>query len=75
MHQNCFICQKYLNKEGQTEYNQTTFQCISHNLSCIEEHMISTCDIVGCFGSDRSYSHFPREHQVQLVSVRITHSM
>jgi hypothetical protein len=33
------------------------------------------CEVVGCFGSDRSYSNFPREKQVQLVSVRLTRNM
>ncbi len=54
LHQNYYICRKYLTPEGDTEYNQTTFQCsdcimplckkdrsdpdIGHNQSCMVEH-------------------------------------
>ena len=91
IHQNCYICRKYLTPEGDTEYNQTTFRCmdckmplckkdrsnpaIGRNQSCMVEHIKSRCEVVGCFGSDRSYSIFPRENQVQLVSYRLTRNM
>ncbi len=91
LHQNCYICHKYLTPEGDTEYNQTTFQCsdckmplckkdrsdpdIGHNQSCMVEHIKTKCKVVGCFGSDRAYSKFPRENQVQLVSRRLTRNM
>jgi len=59
IHQNCFICRKYLTKEGDTEYNQTTFQCSDCKMplckkdrSCIEEHIKTTCEVVGCHGSE-----------------------
>ncbi len=83
---NCCICHKYL-----TEYNQTTFRfmdckmplwkkdrsnpAIGHYQSCMVEHIKSRCEVVGCYGSDRSYLNFPREQQVQLVSVRLTRNM
>jgi hypothetical protein len=91
LHQNCFICRKYLTPEGDTEYNQTTFRCsdckmplckkdrsnrdIGRNQSCMIEHIPTQCEVVGCFGSDRSYSNFPREKQAQLVSVHLTRKM
>jgi hypothetical protein len=91
MHQNCFICLEYITKEGDTKYNQSTFRCshckmplckkdrsnptIGWNYSCIEEHIKTTFEVVGCHGSDRSYSNFPKEQQVQIVSVCLTSNM
>jgi hypothetical protein len=48
---------------------------IGRNQSCMIEHITTQCEVVGCFGSDRSYSIFPRENQVQLVSYRLTRNM
>jgi hypothetical protein len=91
IHQNCFICRKYLTPMGETEYIQTTFRCsdckmplckkdrsnpeIGRHKSCIDEHIMSTCDTVGCHGNDRHYSNFPKDKQVQLVAHRITRNM
>ncbi len=88
IHQNCYICCKYLTPMGETEYIQTTFQCssckmplckkdrsnpdIGRKQSCVDEHITSKCENVGCHGNDRHYTNFPRELQVQLVSNRIT---
>jgi hypothetical protein len=43
---------------------------ISRDQSCVDEHMNSKCQTVGCYGSDRQYSNFPKEKQVQLVTNR-----
>jgi hypothetical protein len=91
MHQNCYICRKYLTPEGDTVYNQTTFRCseckmplckkdrsnplIGRDESCILEHVTTKCEVVGCLGSDRSYLNFPREKQIQLISIRLTRNM
>jgi hypothetical protein len=91
IHQNCYVCRKYLTPEGDTEYNQTTFRCsdckmplckkdrsdpdTGRNQSCMVEHITTKCKVVGCFGSDRGYTKFPRENQVQLVSRRLTRNM
>ena len=88
IHQNCYICRKYLTPMGETEYIQTTFRCssckmplckkdrsnpdIGRKQSCVDEHITSKCENVGCHGNDRHYTNFPRELQVQLVSNRIT---
>ena len=81
----------YLTPMGETEYIQTTFCCsdckmplckkdrsnpeIGRHKSCIDEHIMSTCDTVGCHGNDRHYSNFPKDKQVQLVAHRITRNM
>jgi hypothetical protein len=86
LHLNCYICRKYLTPFGDTEYVQTTFRCIDCKMplckkdrsnptigrdqSCVDEHMNSKCQTVGCYGSDRQYSNFPKEKQVQLVTNR-----
>jgi len=91
IHQNCFICRKYLTPTGETEYIQTTFRCSDCKMplckkdrsniatgrlkNCIDEHIESTCEVVGCFGSDRRYTNFPRDKQVQLITTRITRNM
>jgi hypothetical protein len=88
IHLNCFVCRKYLNADGDTEYKQTTFRCyeckmplckkdrsdqtIGRLKSCIDEHAESNCPVVGCFGDDRQYNVFPKEKQVQLISRRRT---
>ncbi len=82
LHLNYYICHKYLTPMGDTECVQTTFRCtdckmplcendrsnptISREQSCGDEHINSKCKIVGCYGSDRQYSNFPKEQQVQL---------
>ena len=91
IHQNCYICRKYLTPYGGTEYIQTTFRCsdckmplckkdrsnpgIGRHKSCIDEHITSTCETVGCHGSERHYTNFPKEKQVQLVVNRKTRNM
>ena len=84
IHLNCYICWKYLTEFGQVKYVQTNFRCnqcqmtlckkdrmIANNgrtQSCVDEHVSSTCQTVGCFGTDRNYSTFPKEKQEQLVT-------
>ncbi len=73
--QNCFVCQKYLKRNGDTLYNQTFFRCSLCKMplckkdrtdlctgcptSCLKEHQESNCKVVGCFGSDCT----PQLHQ------------
>ena len=84
LHLNCYVCQKYLELDGETAYKQTTFRCydckmplckkdssdptIGRDKSCVDEHLESQCKVVGCFGDDRQYNIFSKEKQVQLVS-------
>jgi len=91
IHQNCFICQKYLALMRETEYIQTTFRCsackmplckedwskpeIGRNQSCVDEHNSLRCETVGCNGYDCHYTNFPKDLQVQLVSRQITKNM
>ena len=80
--QNCFICHKYLKSNGNTRYNQTSFRCTACKMplckkdrsdvstgrltTCLQEHQESNCKVVGCFGSDRTYTVFPRNLQLNL---------
>ena len=82
LHLNCYVCQKYLELDGETAYKQTMFRCydgkmpladcsdptIGRDKSCVDEHLESQCKVVGCFGDDRQYNIFSKEKQVQLVS-------
>jgi hypothetical protein len=81
--QNCFVCRKYLKRNGSTLYNQTSFRCSLCKMpmckkdrtdlssgrltSCLKEHQESNCKVVGCFGSDRTYTVFPRKLQLNLL--------
>jgi hypothetical protein len=38
-----------------------------HLTSCLKEHQESNCKVVGCFGSDRTYTVFPRKLQLNLL--------
>jgi hypothetical protein len=73
---NCYVCRKYLTKKGETQYNQTTFRCVTckmplckkdrsnneigRNLSCLDEHLESNCKTIGCFGANRNFNLFPK---------------
>jgi len=35
--------------------------------TCLQEHQESNCKVVGCFGSDRTYTVFPRNLQLNLL--------
>jgi len=75
---------------GEVKYVQTNFGCSQclmapckkdHSSegngwtqSCVDEHLSSKCQIVGCFSSDRQYATFPKDKQVQLISRRRTRS-
>jgi len=90
IHKNCFICCKYLTPTGETEYIQTTFHCSDCKMplckndrsniatgrlkNCLDEHIETTCEVVGCFGSDLYYTNFSRDKQVQLITTCITHT-
>jgi hypothetical protein len=81
--QNCFMCWKYLKRNGNTLCNQTSFRCsLCKMLMCkkdrtdlctgrltsyLKEHQESNCKVVGCFGSDRTYTVFPRKLQLNLL--------
>jgi hypothetical protein len=81
--QNCFVCRKYLKRNGDTLYNQTSFRCSLCKMplckknrtdlstgrltSCLKEHQESNCKVVGCFGSDRTYTVFPKKLQLNLL--------
>ncbi len=83
IHQNCFICRKYLTELGEVRYVQTNFRCSQCQMplckkgrvgtdgriqSCVDEHVTSNCQTVGCFGTERNFSTFPKDQQVQLVT-------
>jgi hypothetical protein len=86
IHLNCFLCQKYLDPDGETSYKQTMFrycECkmplckkdhsnptIGRLKSGANEHAESDCKVVGCLGNDCQYTVFRKENQVQLVSRR-----
>ncbi len=73
---NCFVCRKYLKRNGDTSYNQVSLRCslckmplckkdrtdssTGHLTSCLKEHQKSNFKVVGCFGSGCSYAVVPK---------------
>jgi hypothetical protein len=37
--------------------------------SCVDEHLSSKCQAVGCFSSDCQYATFPEDKPVQLIDL------
>jgi hypothetical protein len=86
IHLNCYICQKYLMDVGEVKYVQTSFRCsqclmplckkdhsgagTGRTQSCVDEHLSSKCQAVGCFSSDHQHATFPKGKKVQLISRR-----
>ena len=75
---NCFICHKYVPKEGATNYNMTTFCCrdckmplckadrwsVHQKLTCYDEHKMSDDPDLGCNGVLNKNRQFPTNKQV-----------
>ena len=78
LQQTCYICRKYLDKEGNIVYRQTNFRCKycrmplckrgrEREQTCAEEHYSSDNLELGCFGNNCSFKAFPKEMQVQFT--------
>jgi hypothetical protein len=81
--QNCFVCRKYLKRNGDTLYNQTSFRyslckmplckktridlSTGHLTSCLKDHQESNCKVVGNFGLEGTYTVFPKKLQLNLL--------
>ena len=79
---NCFICHKFLKKDGTVEYRNTTWQCknckmplcklsridarIGRTETCLTVHQESDNETIGCNGRYCSSMIFPKELQVNL---------
>ena len=79
---NCFICRKYLKRDGTVDYRNTSWQCkecrmplcklpridkqIGRTETCLTEHQESDHPIIGCTGSYCPSITFPKDLQVNL---------
>ena len=73
--QNCFICRKYLGADGKTVFNNTSLCCAmcymplckqerGRQMTCLQEHKLSKCDILGCGETHVKGRPFPKLQQV-----------
>ena len=76
----CFICRKYMKKEGKTNYVQTAFRCSDckmplckadrssekRPMSCYFEHKFSEDSDIGCSDVTSRRRNFPKEKQLLL---------
>ena len=83
---NCFICRKYLKRDGTVDYRNTSWQCkecrmplcklpridkqIGRTETCLTEHQESDHPIIGCTGSYCPSITFPKDLQVNLSPQR-----
>ena len=82
MNRNCFVCRKYLKKDGRINYVQTCFCCsvckmplckeshydasIGRYFTCFEEHMVTDEEHLQCNGQHVVKSAFPADKMVNL---------
>jgi hypothetical protein len=76
----CFICRKYMNQEGKTNYVQTAFRCSDCKMplcksdksnekwpmTCYFEHKCSEDSDIGCSDVTSRRRNFPKEKQLLL---------
>jgi hypothetical protein len=76
----CFMCRKYLNANGSTRYQDTSFWCTECNMplckqdrtdtmresTCLDEHLNSTDSVLGCTNKCQKATAFPKDKQVNL---------
>jgi len=61
--------------QNATMYEGTSNVATGRLKSCLDEHIESTSEVVGCFRSYRHFSNFPRDEQVQLSTTCINCNM
>ena len=77
---NCYVCRKYLDRNDETVYKQTSFRCSlclmplcqegridtsnDRNKTCFDEHMCTNDAEVSCNGEYYTGKKFPNDRQV-----------
>ena len=82
---NCWICRKYTLQNGNTRYQQTTFECCYCSMpickasrigqhggreeTCLHKHLNSTEKDIVCPAVETQWTNFPRALQINLYNV------